>query len=112
MSHTASDFTVSPLVSRRWRPARILKGVKLPPLAPSAPCGRYSSRDLARAALLSALLRDGDWWGEPPLRRWGADRGLDLEEVRGLLLDLVAQGRVELATGYHPSCPRWRARGA
>ena len=92
-------------------PRRVLKGVKVPPPRPTAPCGKYSSRGLARAALLSALLRGGDWVGEILLARWGSTRGLALAEVRSLLDELVAQGRVELATGSHATCLRWRAKG-
>ena len=91
-------------------PRRILKGVKTPPLKPSAPVGRYSTRDLARAALLSALLRDGGWWGEPKLAFWGQDRAVPAPVARALVGELVAQGRVvESWTG---PCPRWRAREA
>lgn len=81
-----------------------------PVVPPLPPCGRYSSRDLARAALLSALLRDSGGWGEPLATRWGQARGLVLDVVRELLGELVEQGRVDVAGT--PGCLRWRARRA
>jgi len=87
---------------------RTLKNVKVPPLKPSAPVGRFSSRDLARAALLSALRKEGDWWGEPLLARWASGRGLTLAQALELVGELVGQGRVEEAWG---ACQRWRAAG-
>lgn len=89
---------------------RVLKNVKLPPVKPSAPMGRFSSRDLARAALLSALRREGDWWGEPLLARWASGRGLTPVQARELVGELAEQGRVEEAWGGG-TCPRWRAKG-
>jgi hypothetical protein len=91
-------------------PRRLLKGVRVPPVKPTAPWGRYSSRDLARAALLSALLREGDWWGLPLLTRWAAARALTPLQAQGLALELVAQGCV-IEGHTSPGCPRWRARG-
>ena len=91
-------------------PARVLRAVKVPPTQPAAPMGRFSTRDLARAALLSALIREGDWWGLPMLTRWATARALTPLQAQGLALELVAQGRV--VEGHtSPGCPRWRARG-
>jgi hypothetical protein len=92
-------------------PRRLLKGVRVPPVKPTAPCGRYSSRDLARAALLSALLREEDWTGDPWLAKWASHRSLTPANARTLVAELVGQGRVEEAwTGG--ACCRWRAKGA
>lgn len=88
-------------------PRRLLVGVKLPPLKPSSPLGRFSSRLLARAALLSALKKEGDWWGEPLLSRWASGRGLTLAQARELMGELVAGEYVEEAWG---ACQRWRAK--
>lgn len=92
-------------------PRRVLK-IALPPRKPSTPLGKFSHRDLARAALLSCLLREATWVGEPMLTRWASRRGLLLAQVLELLDELVHQGRVELATGQHATCLRWRAKGA
>lgn len=93
----------------RILPRKILRGVKLPPVTPTAPCGKFSSRALARAALLSALLREGNWFGEPMLRTWAGHRQFDTAQARELVAELVAAGRVEEA--WSGSCPRWRAKG-
>ena len=93
----------------RILPRKILRGVKLPPARPTAPCGKFSSRALARAALLSALLREGDWFGEPMLAKWAGHRQLDTAQARELMEELVAAGRVEEALSG--TCSRWRARG-
>lgn len=90
-------------------PRRTLKNVKLPPLRPSAPVGKFSSRDLARAALLSALKKEGDWWGEPLLSRWATSRSLTPGQARELMEELVVGEHVEEAWGG--VCPRWRAAG-
>lgn len=90
-------------------PRRVLKGVKVPPAKPTAPLGKFSSRTLARAALLSALIKEGDWFGEPMLAKWAGHRQLDTAQARELVAELVAAGRVEEA--WSGPCPRWRAKG-
>lgn len=90
-------------------PRRLLKGVQLPPVKPSAPMGRFSSRLLARAALLSALKKEGDWWSEPLLSRWASGRGLTLAQARELVSELVTGEHVE--EGWSATCARWRAKG-
>ena len=87
--------------------------MRLPSVEPLLPCGRYSSRDLARAALLSALLRDGARWGVPLVARWGHHRDLSPEVVRELLDELADLGHVAVAASTAAqSCLRWRARRA
>lgn len=93
----------------RILPRKILRGVKLPPVTPTAPCGKFSSRALARAALLSALIKEADWMGEPMLRTWAGHRQLDTAQARELMEELVECGRVEEA--WSGVCPRWRATG-
>lgn len=90
-------------------PRRVLKGVKVPPATPAAPLGKFSSRALARAALLSALFREGDWFGEHMLAKWAGHRQLDTAQARELMEELVAAGRVEEALSG--TCSRWRATG-
>lgn len=102
-------MTFDPDLAPGYSTRRTLKNVKLPPLKPSAPMGRFSSRDLARAALLSALRKEGDWWGEPLLSRWASGRGLTLAQALELVGELAGQNRVEEAWGG--TCARWRAKG-
>lgn len=70
--------------------------------------GKFSGPAVARAALLSAMMRDGGWWGEPMLARWGKARGVSLDAARDLMLGLVEKQSVEHAS--RNNCCRWRAK--
>lgn len=79
-----------------------------PPAPPS--WGRFPSLTAARGALSAALARDGGWWGERMIERWGEAHGLGPEARGQLLTSLTAAGLVVMLGGEVTPC-RWRWKG-
>lgn len=70
--------------------------------------GRFSSKEIARGALLSAFFNSPGWWNGEAIASWAKERGITSEQARGLVSELHAEDRLDtrLASGRL----NWRVR--
>jgi len=70
--------------------------------------GRFSSKELARGALLSAFFKSPGWWNRDAIRTWAHERAITSENAMILVMALHTEGRLD--TRLESGRLNWRAK--